>query len=337
MTGLIPFLISHTDRYKSLEKIPTFFTIHNGQYRGVFDWSKAKLLPDFDITKSGLLEWDDSIHSLATAIKCATRINTVSPSYMEELSEDFDRLTSLIRGVSEKTLGILNGIDTNVWDPKGDPMIIHHLKKSPKLFKSKNKEALAEQYGFDPSLPLVSFIGRFAYEKGADLLSGAMDQILRFHKDIQFFVLGSGDRKIEEAVSSLQRTYPENVIAVIAYDEALAHKIYAGSDFILMPSRFEPCGLNQMYAMRYGTTPIARYTGGLKDTVPDIGDGGNGIRFLRASEQDIVYSIGRAVEFYNDKKSYLDHTKKIMKLDFSWKQSAQQYADNYNKTLNLKI
>jgi starch synthase len=337
MTGLIPFLISHTDRYKSLEKIPTFFTIHNGQYRGVFDWSKAKLLPDFDITKSGLLEWDDSIHSLATAIKCATRINTVSPSYMEELSEDFDRLTSLIRGVSEKTLGILNGIDTNVWDPKGDPMIIHHLKKSPKLFKSKNKEALAEQYGFDPSLPLVSFIGRFAYEKGADLLSGAMDQILRFHKDIQFFVLGSGDRKIEEAVSALQRTYPENVIAVIAYDEALAHKIYAGSDFILMPSRFEPCGLNQMYAMRYGTTPIARYTGGLKDTVPDIGDGGNGIRFLRASEQDIVYSIGRAVEFYNDKKSYLDHTKKIMKLDFSWKQSAQQYADNYNKTLNLKI
>jgi len=336
MTGLIPFLIRHSDKYKSLEKTPTFFTIHNGQYRGVFNWSKAKLLPPYDISKSGLLDWDNTMHSLAAAIKCATIVNTVSPSYMEELSEDFDRLTSLIKEVKAKTLGILNGIDTQVWDPANDPMISHHYKRSAKLFKKKNKEALAEQFDFDPVRPLVSFIGRFAFEKGADLLSGAIDQVLRHHNEVQFFILGSGDKKIEEGVKNLQERYPDNVVSVIAYNETLAHKIYASSDFIIMPSRFEPCGLNQMYAMRYGTTPIARNTGGLKDTVPDIGDGGNGIRFLRATEQDIVYSIGRALEFYADIKSYDKHTKKIMKLDFSWKQSAQKYADNYNKTLNLK-
>ena len=149
------------------------------------------------------------------------------------------------------------------------------LKRSPGVFKSSNKKCLAADHCFRHSKCLVSFIGRFAYEKGADLLPGAIRRYLKGDNSMQFFILGSGDRSIEEAVLQLQKDFPDNVVSVIAYNEALAHRIYAASDFILMPSRFEPCGLNQMYAMRYGTVPVVRHTGGLIDTVPDIGNDGN--------------------------------------------------------------
>jgi starch synthase len=334
MTGLIPFMIKYCKDYKELKKTPTFFTIHNGQYRGIFDWSKVSLFPSFHPKDRGILDWDGNIHSLATAIKCSWKLNTVSPSYMEELQNDFDTLTSLVQQEKYKSVGILNGIDAALWDPMTDSMISHKLKQSPFVFKRNNKKVLAEKFGFKASLPLFSFIGRFAYEKSADLLASSFEKILSSNKRMQIIVLGSGDREIEAEILEAQKRFPKNFTAIIAYNEALAHQIYAASDYIIMPSRFEPCGLNQMFAMRYGTVPIVRKTGGLKDTVPDIGDGGNGISFLRASQKDIVFSMNRALALYKDKEAFKNLVQKLMKLDFSWKKSAQEYALQYLETIN---
>jgi len=336
MTGLIPFILQQCPSASSLKDLPVFFTIHNGQYRGVMPWSSARFLPEYDGRKAGLLDWDGSINCLAAALKSVDRVSTVSPSYMAQLQSDFDTLTSLARAIEEKSIGILNGIDAQVWDPKKDPMLYQLLKRSPEVFKSANKKSLAADHGFRHSKCLVSFIGRFAYEKGADLLPGAISRYLEQDDSMQFFILGSGDRSIEEDVLKLQNDFPDNVVSVIAYNEGLAHKIYAASDFILMPSRFEPCGLNQMYAMRYGTVPVVRHTGGLIDTVPDIGDGGNGISFLRASEEDIVYSLGRVRELYDDSSEMKSLVSKIMSIDNSWTMSARKYTDEYQKTIKEK-
>ena len=334
MSGLIPFMIQFCPAYEKLKTLRTFFTIHNGQYRGVMDWKHVTLFPTFPDEHKGLLDWDGEIHSLACAIKCAWRITTVSPSYMEELQDNFDTLTPLMQDEKHKALGVLNGIDNALWDPSADPMLPFNLKKSLSYFKSKNREILASNYTFDlKKKALVSFIGRFAYEKGADLLADAIRSFLKTNSSFHFFILGSGDKRIESDILTLVKEYPNNVTSVIAYNEQLAHHIYAASDFILMPSRFEPCGLNQMYAMRYGTVPIVRSTGGLKDSVPDIGDNGNGISFLKANTNDIVYSFGRAASLYKNKKEFNTLRNKIVKLDFDWKQSAQQYIEEYKKIM----
>lgn len=334
MTGLISFMMQFSFEFNVLKSKPSFFTIHNGQYRGIIDWSHQDLLPPFDVSKAGLLDWDGSINCLATAIKCSWRITTVSPSYLEELQRDLDTLTSLARFESYKSVGILNGIDTKVWDPRTDPMINTPLKRSPSVFKTSNKKSLAADYDFKNSKILVSFIGRFAYEKSADLLADAFRSYLEKSDKLHFFILGSGDKNIENDVLELQRAYPDNVTAVIAYNEKLAHQIYAASDFILMPSRFEPCGLNQMYAMRYGTVPIVRQTGGLRDTVPDIGDEGNGIGFLNATVEDIVYSLERAEKLFGEALRMKALVHKIMDLDYSWGRSAELYVREYEKTIN---
>lgn len=333
MTGLISFMMQFCPVFSSLQDKASFFTIHNGQYRGVFDWSYASLLPAFEESKSGMLDWDGMINSLATAIKCSWRISTVSPSYLAEMQQDLDTLTSLVRFESYKSVGIINGIDTDLWNPKSDVLIYQHLKRSATVFKSANKKALAAEYGFNSGRMLLSFIGRFAYEKSADLLAGAFAKYLKENTDIHFFVLGSGDKAMEMELLELQKAYPDNLTVVVAYNEKLAHCIYAASDFILMPSRFEPCGLNQMYAMRYGAIPVVRHTGGLIDTVPDIGDDGHGISFLRASEEDIIYSITRAMKLFEDKLEMKTLINRIMQIDFSWERSAALYTNEYSLTL----
>ena len=334
MTGLIPFMMQHAKPFEDLKMMPTFFTIHNGQYRGIFDWRYKNLLPSYNKACDTLLDWDGNIHSLAAAMKCAWNINTVSPSYMKELQNDFDNLTTLAQAEKEKSIGILNGIDTQLWNPTTDPMIKHPLKKSIDVFKNKNKQHLAKEYQFKTQAPLVSFIGRFAFEKGADLLSPAYDSYLSKNPNLHLFILGSGDKAIEKQVTALAKKWPQNVTSVVAYDEALAHQIYAASDYLIMPSRFEPCGLNQLYAMRYATIPIARTTGGLIDTVPDIGDAGNGINFWQANQEDIVYSLGRAFDYFQNKKAFENQRIKISQLDYSWNSSAALYAKAYFKTFN---
>ena len=337
-TGLIPFMKSHCPMYAPLSSIPVLFTIHNERYQGAFAWEKQYLLPMFDNWKSGLLDWDHRINPLASAIRCSDAITTVSPSYMEELKHQSYGLEWLFQSESNKLYGILNGIDTVVWDPKKDPLITHPLKRSISTFKRDNKQSLLEHTTLDPSLPLVSFIGRFAMEKGADLLMGLIDILISEGVQANFFILGTGDKTIEYNVARLEQIHPTRVIARLTYNEALAHQVYAGSDYILMPSRVEPCGLNQMYALRYGTIPMVHSIGGLHDSIKDIDDvEGYGVKFHTLIFNDILYNIKRGLSVYQDTKRLEQLRKRGMALDFSWDASAKKYLELYHQILGLHL
>ena len=194
--------------------------------------------------------------------------------------------------------------------------------------KEANKSELCKRFGLDDSLPLFVFIGRLVYEKGADLFPAvAYKSMLK--KDCSLFILGAGKDSIESELKSLRIHFNKNYACVIGFDEALAHQLYAAADFLLMPSRVEPCGLNQMYALRYGTIPIVRRTGGLNDTVIDLGDGGFGICHIQASVQDVCDSINRAKELYENKKELNRIRKKCVRIDHSWDNSARDYLTLY--------
>lgn len=331
-SGLIPFLLYHSKLYNRFANTPTILTIHNGQYHGAFGWNKVSYLPDIDLTKTGLLDWAGGINPLACAVKCCWRYTTVSPSYLHELTLSSNGLEYLFFLEQAKGMGIINGIDTDIWDPATDPMIAENF--SIKLIsqgKQANKEALCSRFNMSPDKPLISFIGRLVVEKGADLLAAAIAQSFVEHPDgFNILILGAGDKVIEKDLLQLKVLNSEQCSVFIGYDEALAHVIYAGSDFLLMPSRVEPCGLNQLYALRYGTMPIVRATGGLKDTVIDFGDkGGYGIRFYNATLDDICESISRALVLFENTKKLQKLQKLMMALDFSWDRSAREYINLY--------
>ena len=316
-TGLLPFMMNHCAYYKKLHKIPTVFTIHNGAYHGSFSWQQENLIPTFDLQVKGLLDWDNQINPLACGVKCCWKLTTVSPGYMEELRYNSNGLESLFEQESAKSVGLINGIDIDVWNPATDPRIKTHLKKDVAVFKQKNKKELAKKFKFDAALPLVTFIGRLAYEKGAQILPDLFSRYLDKYPNLMFLVLGTGDKYIEKLLENTQKMYPENVCVHIGYDESLAHHLYAGSDFLIMPSKVEPCGLNQMYAMRYGTIPIVTTVGGLKDTVIDINrKEGYGICFHSATVFSAFEAVQRASELYNNKKKFCKISKESNKFRF---------------------
>jgi starch synthase len=213
-------------------------------------------------------------------------------------------------------------------------MIDHHYKKNHIQFKSKNKAVICKAAGLDPSLPLFGFIGRLVLEKGAEIISGLIDTWLSHHKNANFIVLGTGDKSIESSLQAVAYKHLGNVACMLAYNEAMSHKIYAGADFLLMPSRVEPCGLNQMFAMRYGTLPIVRTTGGLKDSVRDISEeGGVGIRFNDMNFDQMIHAIWRAYEMYQNPEFKNYCVASAMALDYSWDASAQKYKDIYTSLL----
>jgi starch synthase len=334
-TGLIPFMLQFCYKYEVLSNVKTVITIHNGLYQGWFGHDKMHYIPEFDVRHAGFLEWDNSLNSLAVAIKCAHAVTTVSPSYLDEINISANGLESLFNKVRSKSKGILNGIDVEVWNPLIDKMLESHYSIDNFDFgKQKNKEKLCERFDLDPSKPLISFIGRLFDEKGGDLLpqSSAIALSENF-ENINILILGSGNPDIETQLLQLRNDYKGNYNVFIGYNEELAHLIYAGSDFILMPSRVEPCGLNQMYALRYGTVPIVRRTGGLRDTVIDFGDNGNGICHDQASVGDICYSINRAVNLYENKTDFNTIRIKGMATDHSWERVCQEYIETYNQII----
>lgn len=335
-TGMIPFLMQHAYKYEKLRNIPTVITIHNAIYQGQFGFDKLYYLPEFDLSKVTILEWDSKINSLATAVKCASAVSTVSPNFLNEMNNFAYGLESLFNLVRHKSKGILNGIDTDVWNPMKDKMLISKYSvRTLEKGKQQNKEQLCSQFNLDPTKPIFSFIGRLLEEKGADLLPHAVAQALsENYKAINILILGSGNTIIENQLIHLSKSFNGNFNVSIGYNEELAHLIYAGSDFLLMPSRVEPCGLNQMYSFRYGTIPIVRRTGGLKDTVIDIGDKGNGICHDQASIVDICYSIQRALALYQDKKSLKNIQKIIMNIDHSWEGVCLEYIEMYHLITN---
>jgi starch synthase len=301
-------------------------------------WDKSNYIPEWDTRKWGLLDWSNTINPLACAVKCVDKVTTVSPSYMEELTQEANGLEQLFRSESWKSTGILNGIDTVVWNPATDTYILdNYALEDAEAGKLLNKKKLCKDFKLDVNLPLFIYIGRLVAEKAADLLPQAIiDAVSQLGKRMNFLILGSGDKRVEDQLAYLTEGYAGFYNSRIGYNEKLAHQMYAGADFILMPSRVEPCGLNQMYALRYGTIPIVRSTGGLKDTVTDFGEpNGFGLRFNHASVWDITYSIHRAVELYDDKEKMTELVDQIMQIDHSWEKSAEQYIDLYN-SIQLK-
>lgn len=329
-TGLVPFMIENCEEFEFLKGVKTIGTIHNGEYQGMMSWDMVNYMPAFDHHKWGLLDWNGFINPLASMIKCCSAFTTVSEGYLEELFVSFRGLESLVREEFSKAYGIINGIDTDVWNPQTDPMIDFNFNSKNALkLKKKNKAKLCKEYGLNPELPLFAFIGRFATEKGADLLP---DLIWRSIKQsfggLNIIVLGSGNAYIEQQLKELDSVY-SNFATDIGYKEHLSHKIYASADFLLMPSRVEPCGLNQMYAMRYGTVPVVSYTGGLRDTVKDITTGGSGLNFTYPGVDDIIHAMSRGVNIYKNKAQMDELVLSNMKFDFAWEKSAEKYLTLY--------
>jgi len=330
--GLVPFMMQHCYAYRHLATVPTVLTIHNAQYQGWMDWDKSRYIPEWDSWEWGKLDWQNRINPLASAVKCVRTVTTVSQSYLEEMRSNANGLESLFEYERGKCTGILNGIDSAVWDPSIDSYIEPTFSKEDAAAgKLANKKVLCDQFGLDITKPLFIFIGRLVHEKAADLLPQAIyDAIYHMEGKMNFLILGSGEASVEWELENMKTPLVGYYNAKIGYNEKLSHQMYAGADFLLMPSRVEPCGLNQMYAMRYGTVPIVRNTGGLRDTVIDYGDpNGYGIRFNVASVGDITYSIYRALQMYDDPKLLSKTIDTIMDLDFSWETSADQYIKLY--------
>ncbi|RYF90008.1 MAG: glycogen synthase [Chitinophagaceae bacterium] len=332
-TALIPFMMQHCFKYRHLANVKTVLTIHNAQYQGWMDWNKVGYLPAWDTWRWGLLDWDNVINPLACGIKCADKVTTVSPGYMEEIKYNANGLEYLFNLEGQKCVGIINGIDYAVWDPKIDTYILDNFStKDVATGKALNKKKLCKDFGLDGSLPLFVFIGRLVGEKAADLLPEAIHQAFyNMHGKFSFLILGSGESHIEIALQEMQNQYIGFYNSQISYNEKLSHQMYAGADFLLMPSRVEPCGLNQLYAMRYGTVPVVRRTGGLKDTVKDYGEeGGYGVCFDQASVADILQGMSRAISLYDDTKKMNEVRLRMMNIETSWEKSAVDYVQLYS-------
>lgn len=334
--GLIPFMLKYCFSFQRLSAIRSIVTIHNAQYQGWLGWDKSYYLPAWDTWKAGMLDWNKTINPLASAIKCADRVTTVSWSYLEELRISANGLEALFEYERGKCVGILNGIDTEVWNPETDSYLPHNYSiKNVAKGKQANKKVVCKEFGLKENLPLIVFIGRLVGEKAADILpDSVLNSLYETKGNVCFLILGSGEPDVEWRLTTLTERFQDRYNVMIGYNEKLSHEMYAGADFLLMPSRVEPCGLNQMYAMRYGTVPMVRSTGGLRDTVIDMGDDdGYGIRFNHADVDDVVYSVRRAIEVYADKKKMGAMRKRMMQVDNSWDTSAQQYLDLYQSML----
>jgi len=331
-TALIPFMFKYCYAYRHLQDIPTVLTIHNAEYQGWMGWDQSIFIPAWDNWQGGMLSWNGNINRLASGIKCAWKVTTVSPTYLAEMRQHANGLEALLEYEKGKCSGILNGIDSAIWNPATDSYIGHHYNTDTvSEGKQQNKQILCERFSLDPKKPLITFIGRLVGEKGADLLSQAIeDSFYYIGRKMNFLILGSGFPAIEGRLQAMKGLSRGDYNTYIGYDEGLSHQMYAGADFILMPSRVEPCGLNQLYALRYGTVPVVRNTGGLHDTVIDYGDkNGYGIRFNHTTVGDITHGIFRSVELYQQPGMLQEIRSRMMQLDFSWESSVRSYLDLY--------
>lgn len=334
-TGLVPAYIRTV--YKDdpfYRDVRTVFTIHNMAYQGVFPKSSfAKtLLPPSLMGPEGV-ELNGNLNFLKAGLQFADAITTVSERYAQEIqgSEEYGAgLETVARKRKADLTGILNGIDYTVWDPAADSLIpVRYDAKSIEL-KVENKKALLEKMKlpFDEKVPVIGIISRLADQKGFDLIGEVLDQLMKL--DLQLVILGTGEKKYHDLFEKAQKRFPQRVAAALTFNNDLAHLIEAGSDMFLMPSRYEPCGLNQIYSLRYGTIPIVRATGGLDDTI-DEGPGGNGtgFKFKSYSSAEMMKAIQRAVAAYKDQALWRKLMRTGMAKDFSWEASAKKYIQLY--------
>ncbi len=309
--------------------IKTVFTIHNIAYQGIYGQGIAGDIFDLSENEVKVMEYNGDINLMKGAIVCADKISTVSPTYAKEiLSPKYSHgLHYVLEQNKGKLCGILNGIDREYYNPAKDKELTARYSYKNISGKAQNKADMQRALGLPvkPNVPVIAIISRLVDHKGLDLVTLAADDILK--NDVQLAVLGKGDYYYENFFTRLSEKYPDKAAAVLAFDKVLSKKIYAGSDIFLMPSRSEPCGLSQMIASRYGAVPLVRETGGLYDSVKDIGceGGGNGFTFAPYSAWELLQAVLRAVRHYADRDGWEKLTAKVMRWDFSWKKSAAEY------------
>ncbi len=341
-TAFVPALILQQLREGWGNPPRTCLTIHNLAYQGTFSASAfalTNLPPDFFTIESG--EFYGSLNCLKAGIAFADVITAVSPRYAREITtEEFGcGLDGFLRRRQNKLFGILNGVDYEEWNPVNDPLLEHTYSAASLAGKLANKLALQKELGLpeNKKAPLFGTISRLAEQKGVDIQLGALEEMLS--ADIQFVLLGSGSPDFERGYYELARRFPGKVVVRMGYDEKLAHRIEAACDFYLMPSRFEPSGLNQMYSLRYGTIPIVRATGGLDDSVIDFTQDApraNGIKFHEYSARALAKAIRKALAIYGQPDLLHCYRLNGMRSDFSWKQSVGEYLKVYDVAKNIQ-
>ena len=336
-TGLIPAFIKifFADEEK-ISGIKTVYSIHNIQYQGNYDMYFAADVLGIPENRRGIVEYDGRCNYMKTGIDQCDAISTVSPSYAQEIQDPWFAwgMDRLLRERTWKLSGILNGIDVESYDPSTDPEIPATFSKFDLSGKAKCKEELQKELGLeaDPNKMLIGMVGRLVSHKGLDLVRAVCDRIME--GNVQIAILGSGESAFESFFCHMQEKYPGRISFVCGFIPALARKIYAGSDVFLMPSKSEPCGLAQMIALRYGTVPIVRETGGLRDSVKDLGGAnGNGFTFQSYNADDMLDAIHRAQRLYFDSGRWHEAVLNALSCDFSWGRSAKEYVALYKKVL----
>ncbi len=320
--------------YENMKKI---FTIHNLKYQGVFPpvVLGEVMGVSLEYFEESAIKYFDDINFMKAGIVYSDVINTVSKSYANEIKFEFfgEGLEGILAYYADKLFGIVNGIDYEVWNPKTDPSVKYNFDLKTIKDKAKNKKELQEMYNLPvkKDVPLIAMVTRLSDMKGLDLIEHILDELLQ--EDIQFVLLGTGEEEFENMFKHYQWKYPDKMAANIYFSEKEAHQIYAGADMFLMPSMVEPCGLSQLFALRYGTIPIVREVGGLKDTVIPYNkftNEGNGFSFAMYNAHDMLFKIKEAISLYrDDKKAWNNLIKRAMKSDNSWEASAKEYLKLY--------
>lgn len=336
----IPLLKEHY-RWSALHnQIRTVLTIHNLKYQGVFEKEMLHEILNLgeEYFSEDRLKFYDRISFLKGGIIFADAINTVSITYAEEIKTEAygEGLHGLLNSRSKDLYGIVNGLDIELNDPRKDKNIFYNYDENNFQLKKLNKEQLQKKLGLpiNKDVPVIGMVIRLEEQKGLELIEEVMEEILK--ENIQLIILGTGNKKYEDMFRFYEANNSQKLSANIYFDENLAQQIYAASDIFLMPSKFEPCGIGQLIALRYGSIPIVRETGGLNDTVfsynKDTGNG-NGFSFKEFNSKDMLYTIRRAIEYYYQKEVWGELVKKAIKGDYSWNKSAQEYLNMYNNIL----
>ena len=338
-TALIPvYLRSNLSKDEYFKGLKTVYTIHNLAYQGNFSKDQFdKLGVDGALFSTNGLEFYDKINLMKGGILFADEVTTVSPQYAQEIqTEQFGcGLHGVLQSRSKNIFGVLNGIDPNVWDPRNDPLITHQFSGANLAGKAANKKELQKSYRLPEkeNVPLIGSVGRLSHQKGIDLLLESADKI--FEADIQMAILGVGEERYHTQLKKLQERFPDKLAVHLQFNEQFAHQIYAGSDFFLMPSVYEPCGLSQMISLAYGTIPVVFRTGGLVDTIVPYTENGNGIMFSEYTVPALCHAVRQAMDLYQDQAAFTKLVQKAFTYDFSWTESARHYVDMYRECLTV--
>ncbi len=334
-TGLIPAYLKTLYRHDPFYKeIKTVFTVHNMAYQGIFPRStfSKTLLPPELLTENGV-QANGKINLLKAGLMFSDAITTVSEKYAIEIrtsEEQGSGLQDVINKRRKDVYGIMNGIDYTIWNPASDELIPHKYDLHSIDVKLENKKSLLAKMklSFNETTPVIGMISRLADQKGIDLISNIMHEMMKLN--MQLVVLGVGEKRYHDMFEAAQRRYPDRIAIELSFNDRLAHLIEAGSDMFLMPSRYEPCGLNQLYSLKYGTVPIVRATGGLDDSIDDAESAaGTGFKFERYDSGELLKTIQRAIHTYGDPTLWRRIVKNGMNKDFSWESPARKYLHLY--------